>query len=333
MKTVVGILDGHKEAEKLQKDLIDSGFRRDAVKIERCDAKEAAGAARKEGKGFFQRVKELFGSSDVPEEHRDLYAEGVRRGGCLLAVSAEDNEADRAVEIMNRHGAVDIEKRAEHWKKAGWSRFDEKAPAYTAEEAARERKVIPVVEEEVRVGKRTVPTGNVRVYSRTSETPVEEKVSLREEHARIERRPVDRPATAADKEAFRETSYEVKETAEEPVISKEARVKEEVVIGKEATERTETVRDKIRRTTVKVDDEAFNTFYESLSIPEKEKDDRFDEYWSAYSYSRDRAKEKRFEGKHWSDVEGDLRSDWDKKHPGSWERLREAIRRGWEARH
>jgi uncharacterized protein (TIGR02271 family) len=190
-----------------------------------------------------------------------------------------------------------------------------------------------VIEEEVKVGKRTVPTGRVRVYSRVIEKPVEEKVSLREEHARVERRPVDRPATAADKEAFRETSFEVRETAEEPVVSKEARVKEEVVVGKEATERTETIREKALRTDIKIEDEDFKRFYNSLSISDKEKEDNFDEYWSAYSYSRDMSKEKRYEGKHWSDVEEDVHLDWERKHPGTWTRLKDTIRRGWEARH
>lgn len=37
-------------------------------------------------------------------------------------------------------------------------------------------------------------------------------------------------------------------TAEEPVVSKQARVVEEVVVGKDVSERTETVRDKVRRT-------------------------------------------------------------------------------------
>jgi uncharacterized protein (TIGR02271 family) len=93
----------------------------------------------------------------------------------------------------------------------------------------------------------------VRVFTRVSQTPVQEQVQLREEHATIERRPVDRPATEADLAAFKEGSIEVRETAEEPVISKTARVVEEVVVGKEATERTETIDDIVRRTEVEVD--------------------------------------------------------------------------------
>jgi len=109
------------------------------------------------------------------------------------------------------------------------------------------------VEEELKVGKRAVARGGVRVFSRLSETPVEETIRLREEHAEVQRRDVDRPATEADLAAFEEGSIEVRETAEEAVVSKTARVVGEVEVGKTVTEREETVRDTVRRTQVDVE--------------------------------------------------------------------------------
>jgi uncharacterized protein (TIGR02271 family) len=117
----------------------------------------------------------------------------------------------------------------------------------------REEVAIPVIEEQAEVGKRQVEQGGVRVNSRITETPVEGDINLREEHVNVERRPVDRPLQAGDLDRFREGSLEVREYAEEPVVSKEARVKEEVVIGKEATERTETIRDTVKRTDVDIE--------------------------------------------------------------------------------
>ena len=46
---------------------------------------------------------------------------------------------------------------------------------------------IPVVEEELQVGKRAVKRGGVRVYSHVVEKPVEENIELREEHVNVER--------------------------------------------------------------------------------------------------------------------------------------------------
>ncbi|MFM0624631.1 YsnF/AvaK domain-containing protein [Paraburkholderia xenovorans] len=93
-------------------------------------------------------------------------------------------------------------------------------------------------------------TGRVRVYSRVTETPVSENVNLREEHATIERRAVDRPATEAD---LREGSVEIGETAEEAIVGKTARVVEEVIVGKESSQRTETVNATVRGTEVEVE--------------------------------------------------------------------------------
>ena len=62
----------------------------------------------------------------VSEEQAHYYAEGVRRGGILVTVAAEsDAQADTAVDVMKRNGAVDIDARVTEWKKQGWKgRFD-----------------------------------------------------------------------------------------------------------------------------------------------------------------------------------------------------------------
>jgi uncharacterized protein (TIGR02271 family) len=87
----------------------------------------------------------------------------------------------------------------------------------------------------------------------TEERPVEARVNLREEHVSVQRRPVDRPATEADFNKAATANLEVTESAERAVVSKEARVVEEVQIGKQATERTETIRDTVRKTDVDVE--------------------------------------------------------------------------------
>ena len=96
---------------------------------------------------------------------------------------------------------------------------------------------IPLVEEKLKVGKHEVQRGGVRVYTRIVETPVNETIGLREEHGHVERRPVNQPIGTGDSTAFKEQSIELRETAEEAVIEKSARVVEEVVIGKDVRQR------------------------------------------------------------------------------------------------
>ena len=122
----------------------------------------------------------------VPKEHADHYAEGVRRGGTLVTVDAPDDQAQRAVDIMNGNGAVDIDTRGASYRAAGYTGYSETASPYAMEDITRERDtyrtapmaastgtmnttpaaaantgvstqgetVIPIVEEELSVGKR-----------------------------------------------------------------------------------------------------------------------------------------------------------------------------------
>jgi stress response protein YsnF/uncharacterized membrane protein len=144
-----------------------------------------------------------------------------------------------------------------HWRNRG--HFDDLEPmvrsawehrAQRMLDSGREA-VVPVVEEEVKVGKRKVETGGVKVQTKITERPVEEKVHLHEERVKVERRPANRPAAAGDV-AFQEGTLELRETVEEAVVSKTPRVVEEVAIKKEGKDRTETVRDTARRTDVEV---------------------------------------------------------------------------------
>jgi hypothetical protein len=76
---------------------------------------------------------------NVSDEVADAHAEGVRRGGTLLTVSAASHLAERAEDVMLLHGAVDIRQRALRWRQQGWHNFRPAAELYTAQEMARER--------------------------------------------------------------------------------------------------------------------------------------------------------------------------------------------------
>ncbi len=317
----------------------------------------------------------------IPEEDANIYHEGVRRGGTLLMVHAEDNQVDRAVDILNRHNVVDIDERGSQYSSGEYSSTgsmanttggeyrdsdmsggsyadssklgtatggvagaatgaaigsvggpvgtviggvagaltgggvgaagDAAGAEATDDDASRtggmgnssmaagtaygsatdigtsgtnvntnyttgstgmtggtvntgstgmtntvntgDEIAVPIVEEQLRVGKRAVERGGVRVYTRVQEVPVEEQVTLRDETVHVERRPVNRAVTNADMANLQEGTIEVRETDEEVVVAKDARIVEEVVISKEATQHTETVRDTVRRTDVEVE--------------------------------------------------------------------------------
>jgi uncharacterized membrane protein len=82
----------------------------------------------------------------VSKPDAEYYAEAVRRGGALVTVRADDTNADRAVDIMREHGAVDIDKRASQWREKGWSGWDDAAAArpYSLDEIERDREMYNV---------------------------------------------------------------------------------------------------------------------------------------------------------------------------------------------
>jgi uncharacterized protein (TIGR02271 family) len=184
----------------------------------------------------------------------EVYAEGIRRGGTLVTVRADDIWQDRVIRILEENGTVDVDERERSWRSAGWTPERSGAAAAATQSTSERQERIPLTEEELKIGKREVGKGHVRVHSRIVEEPVHEQVTLKDEKVKVERRPVDRPLTAGE-DTFRERTIEATEKREEPVVSKEARVKEEVILKKQPEQRTETVTDKVRRTEVEVEDQ------------------------------------------------------------------------------
>jgi heat induced stress protein YflT len=80
-------------------------------------------------------------ASGVSEDDANVYAEGVRRGGTLVTAHVDDQRASQAREILQRSRSVDLAARRNAYREAGWSRFDEAAPAYTDEQVRRERQL------------------------------------------------------------------------------------------------------------------------------------------------------------------------------------------------
>lgn len=202
----------------------------------------------------------------VPDEDTHLYAECLGRGNAVLIIQAGPGERDRILRAIGRFKPIDIDSHAAQWRQSGWSGVHAgqaatrqttapAAPASRSAAAGTEEQVIPVYEEQLKVGKRVVEQGHVRVRVHTVERPVQEGLTLREERVAVERRPVDRPATGMPGEAFQDRTIDVTTDREEPTLDKEARVKEEIVVRKDADQRTETVRDKVRQTQVEIDDD------------------------------------------------------------------------------
>jgi len=349
MKTVVGLFDSFDDAQTVVDELVSNGFNRSVIKLEN-EAK---------GEFAFETSDEVMDSSSpvliggltnlgVPHEDARLYAEGVNRGGTLVSVTTSDDKASLAYEIMTRLGSIDLKDRMKTWQQSGWSlgesaTMDKRSTIKTEKrELKTGEQVLPVIEEELRVGKREIETGGVRATTKVTQTPVEEQVNLREEHVRVERRAVDRDLSQTDINSLKDRTIEVRERSEEAVISKRPRVIEEVIIGKEVGQRTETVRENLKKTDVKVEkiqgetvtskvrfedlDTDFRTHYKGLRLS----DTSYDDFLPVYRYGYSLGTDPRYTSSEWTVVEPDARRYWEERNPGTWEKFKDAVRYAWD---
>ncbi|WP_076606451.1 YsnF/AvaK domain-containing protein [Rufibacter radiotolerans] len=261
-QTVIGIFDNSAEAQKAVQELKSLGISNDRIDVSSAKAGSSASttgssssytgtsnshlgdtpneslahdATDNDGiSGFF---KSLFSDDDYSAR---AYSNVARTSDCVVTVHAHSQEeAQRAGQILDQYGSVDLDQRATEY---GFSRDN-----------ATGTQAIPIIQENLEVGKREVETGGARLRSRIVERPVEEHLRLKSEHVRVERNAVNRPATEADFNRFQEGDIELTERAEVPVVNKYARVVEEVSLGKEVHERDEVIRDTVRSTEVDVD--------------------------------------------------------------------------------
>ncbi|MFC3608578.1 YsnF/AvaK domain-containing protein [Stutzerimonas tarimensis] len=284
--TLVAAFDNYSEAEIVKTELMSKGISQTDISLAASNTADATGdtltGTRSEarevemggsrddetvGDKISDFFKSLFGNDSTDSRYADSYPEAVRRGSTVMTVVVDDALEDEVVDIMERNGAFDIDERSASWSDDASgtpTAFDASAGMGTDSAvntgmttgggiSGGTGKSIPVMEEELKVGKRERNNGRVRVVSHITERPVEETVSLREKHADIQRTPVDRAASPDELSNFKEGSFEIQETAEEPVVEKTARVVEEVRVGTETTQHEETIRDNVRKTDVDIE--------------------------------------------------------------------------------
>ena len=94
------------------------------------------------GAGVGAAAGGLVGSltgAGVSEADANTYAEGVRRGGAVVTVRADEAQAARIEAALDGRTAVNLETRRAEYQTDGWERFEQASPAYTSEQLTTER--------------------------------------------------------------------------------------------------------------------------------------------------------------------------------------------------
>lgn len=294
-QTLVVVFDNRSDAQKAMEELVACGYPREQLRLSEGDpVGDASGAAAASGaddrtftSGIRHFFSDLFGGQH--SESARMYSEAVARGNYVLTLTAGSlPEVERAADIVARFGPIDIDEHAGLWggapgadaaieKSQPGSQQLARPDAVQGSAQRTDSKAIPVIQEELKVGKRQLARGGVRIYQR---------------------------------------------------------VVEEVVVGKEVQQRQEQVMGTLRRTEVEVDnlapdDEAY--FRGHWSSNYAGQGGSYDDYAPAYTYGSTMATSELYRGRPWHDVESHLRSNWEARNPDSaWEKMKAAIRHGWE---
>ena len=285
--TVVGLFNNRNAAQTAKQELIQKGFTAENIDVshraahgaDNTNTKSAATQSSTTQIEVTDSVGNFFGSLFGDDESTARnYTNAAGDADAILTVHADSEEkARQAAEIIDRNGAIDIDAASSRNNQRNLTETTDattqntahttettpRNAAHTSETATHNAAniqggtVIPIIEEQLQVGKREVERGGARIHSRIVEKPVEASVRLREEHVIVNRHPVNRAVTDADVANFKKGDITVTEHSEEAVVGKQARVVEEVEIGKNVTEREETIRDTVKRT--EVDIEEINT--------------------------------------------------------------------------
>jgi uncharacterized protein (TIGR02271 family) len=211
--------------------------------------------------GLWQR---MFGGG-LAQHEADVYSQSLDRGGVVVSVRVPDTEVAHATGILDLHRPIDVHDRAVTSGLAPAARVEAAVASIATTPVATDQRVavspklaeahdevLRLAEEQLQVGKRMVETGRTRVRRFVTEREVSADVTLHEEHADILRHAVTDPKYIGDID-WADTTIEVRETAEQALVSKTARVVEEVALRKIGSDHVETVHDKIRRQQVEIE--------------------------------------------------------------------------------
>jgi uncharacterized protein (TIGR02271 family) len=261
---IVAVFPDAESANAAERELRDAGIAAAAVRRYASDTTgETESTAQPSGFWAWLLGEEGSTRAAYRDDEAALYDRSAASGRTVLSVTVEDSRIHEAVSLLEAHHPVEmdeategpdgmVETNAPPARTGAAPATAANAPVPSASlPSPGQEEVIPLAAEEIEVGKRKVDRGTTRVRRYVVETPVERDVTLQSERVTVERR---RPAvsTGAGAGEFQERVVEVHETDEVPMVEKHAHVAEEVAVRRETVQRTDKVRDTVRREEVEI---------------------------------------------------------------------------------
>jgi hypothetical protein len=118
-RTLIAVFDNRGDAQSALDELVSSGFPRSQIRLSEGDATSATPAEPAHGGGsIVDSIKSflgsMFGTDD--SEYVQRYSDAVTRGHQVLTMTADDErEVERAADIVEKWGPIDIDEKAAEW--------------------------------------------------------------------------------------------------------------------------------------------------------------------------------------------------------------------------
>ncbi|MBP8002954.1 MAG: hypothetical protein KA314_17170 [Chloroflexi bacterium] len=298
----------------------------------------------------------------IPEEHATYYAEGVRRGSTLVALKVDESQVEEAVEIMDRHNPVDIERRSEYWRASGWTGYDPHASGYTSDQIASEREnynsypyddyttFSPTFqrhyetsfadrghdynwyEPAYRYGYDLALTDRYRDYDEWDEIEAEARGGWsRTEHA-------VNGTWEEFKDSVRHAWEEVKDALDMDddddgvmdITEDDTDTANDNYVGSSSWRGARVHSDSYATDnnggSYNTDDHHFRQHYDTYFTNSRY---GYNEYLPAYRYGYDLANYAPYRGRGWNEIEPEVHKRWEETNQGTWEDVKDAVRHGW----
>jgi hypothetical protein len=178
--TLTAFFRDRSDAEKATRELMSAGIAEGNIRLVPGKEPDSVAATDIDGdrKGFWEALGDFF----FPDDDREVYAEGLRRGGYLVTVSnVTEAQHQQAIDILDDDGTIDVDAWSDSWRADGWApanpAFDrDRTPTPPAAQAISESERALAAERELReedriIGRRDSEAGGARVRAYTHERP------------------------------------------------------------------------------------------------------------------------------------------------------------------
>jgi len=355
--TIVGLFDEEESAQFLHQEIKKRGIKERDVELltwKRLDERSDPwnlNLGDRNAKDLGDNLAAHLRNWGVSDKDSRDFARAVSMGGnIVLARCDDDHKIDEITKLMEEKEAVDLDERREMWHDEHF--YDEQTPDSVhlkddmhdryqgaSDDVARAARINTPIDhpgeglqeahEELKIGKRRVATGKVRLHKHVEEEAVDEDITLRSDKIKIERRPIDRVEDAdIDHDLFEDETVEFTEYAEEPVVEKEVRLDDEFVAKRTVEEHEETIHDTVRKAVVDIDslNEEIGTersFDSNESIFREHYQGNyanlgsFDDYSPAYRYGHAFGTSNRYSNRSFDEIEPELRASYESQYGNS----------------